>query len=259
MRQASGVEVLRGNFMSSAIVKLAGMTDRQLARFDDQLLILRYYENEHLCVEEISSPELIETLAELIEQLPAPMLDTLMRHNSRGEDIVYERSALTELIESGALSFAFVIAGQGAKAFGMPEMFAPAHHLKHHQLLEASSLLITDGRYSGVTKGACIGHVTPEAFVGGGIGSIEDGDILRFSLHQHRLDIIDPQGLVSGRVEPLKELPSRAELVAQRRARMIERMGQIAASNLMSDVTSAETGCIPVAVDQRATRSLPGD
>ncbi len=258
VRETSGVDVLRGNFMASAIVKLSGMTDRQLARFDDQLLILRYYENEHLCVDEISSPQLLEILADMVGRVPAPVLDTLLRHNSMGAVKIYEQCDLAELIATGALSFVFVIAGQGPRAFGMPEMFAPAHHLKHHRLLEASSLLITDGRYSGVTKGACIGHVTPEAFEGGGIGRLMDGDILRFSLHDHRLDVMDLEALFAGRVEALKELPARDHLVAERRARMVERMGQIAASNLLSDVTSAETGCVPAAVDLRATRALPG-
>lgn len=256
VRKSSGVEVLRGNFMSTAIVKLAGMTDRQLARFEDQLLLVRYYENEHLCVDEISDPHLTDLLGELVSQVPPKVLANLMAHNLKGAAPHYAPENLAELIIKGAIGFAFVVAGQGPKAFGMPEMFAPAQHLKHHQLLEASSLLVTDGRYSGVTKGACIGHVTPEAFTGGGIGQLVDGDILRFSLHENRLDVVAPETLALGRVEALDCLPERA-VVSERRERMLHRMGQIAASNLLSDVTNAETGCVPAAVDLRATRPLP--
>jgi len=257
VRQASGVEVLRGNFMSTAIVKLAGMTDRQLDRFNDQLLFVRYYENEHLCIDEISSPKLLDILGGIVEKQPEDLIRAILKHNSKGEVQEFDRSKIYDLVAAGALSFAFVIAGQGPKAFGMPEMFAPAHHLKHHSILEASSILMTDGRYSGVTKGACVGHVTPEAFGGGGIGSLVDGDILRFNLHDHRLDLVDGDALVKGTLVEYAELPERKDLVAERQAAMIERMKQIAASNLMSDVTSAEKGCVPAAVDLRATKPLP--
>jgi len=257
VRQASGVEVLRGNFMSTAIVKIAGMPDQQISRFKEQLLVVRYYENEHLCIDEISSPELVDLLAQILDKVPEPQLNQLLRYNSKDPSITYHPSYLHDLVTQGALSFAFVIAGQGPKSFGMPEMFAPSQNLKHHQFLEPSSLLITDGRYSGVTKGACIGHVTPEAFEGGAIGRLEDGDILHFSLKENRLDVVDPVALAKGLVAVQAELPERAELVASRQSRMVERRGQIAASNLMSDVTDAETGCVPGAVNQRARRPLP--
>ena len=256
VRQASGVEVLRGNFMSTAIVKIAGMSDRQISRFDDQLLVVRYYENEHLCIDEISSPKLTELLAKTLERVPQEQLNQLLQYNSKNPSLTYDPSRLHDLVTQGALSFAFVIAGQGPKAFGMPEMFAPSQNLKHHQFLEASSLLITDGRYSGVTKGACIGHVTPEAFEGGGIGSLKDGDILHFSLKDNRLNVVDSVELASGKISSLTTLPDRSELIEARRNKMLERMGQIAASNLMSDVTDAENGCVPAAVDLRASKQL---
>ena len=257
VRQASGVEVLRGNFMSTAIVKLAGMTDRQFDRFNDQLLFVRYYENEHLCIDEISSPRLMEILGKVVETVPLPLINAVLTHNSKGEITSFDSSKMHDLVAAGALSFAFVIAGQGPRAFGMPEMFAPAHHLKHHQVLEASSILMTDGRYSGVTKGACVGHVTPEAFAGGGIGSLIDGDILRFNLHDNRLDVVDVEALVKGTLRVYQELPERSDLINDRQHKMQQRLRQIAASNLMSDATSAEKGCVPQAVDLRAENPLP--
>ena len=257
VRQASGVEVLRGNFMSTAIVKLAGMTDRQLDRFNDQLLFVRYYENEHLCIDEISSPRLMEILGKVVETVPQSLINAVLTHNSKGEVNSFDSSRMHDLVATGALSFAFVIAGQGPRAFGMPEMFAPAHHLKHHQVLEASSILMTDGRYSGVTKGACVGHVTPEAFAGGGIGALVDGDILRFNLHDNRLDVVDVEALVKGTLTVYRELPERSALVNERQQKMQQRLRQIAASNLMNDVTSAEKGCVPQAVDLRAENPLP--
>lgn len=257
VRKTSGVEVLRGNFMSTAVVKLAGMSDRQLTHFDDQLFIVRYYEDEQVCIDEMASPGIVGVLEGLVAGLPVNQLEKLLEHNSKGSVRSFEKGTFVELVKNGALSFAFMIAGQGPKAFGMPEMFAPSQNLKHHQLLEASSLLITDGRYSGVTKGACIGHVTPEAFEGGGIGKLVNGDILWLRIGEKSLDVVNPEALESGTAEPFANLPEREQLVAERRERMVDRLGQIAASNLMNDVASAEKGCVPYAVDLRAVQRLP--
>lgn len=256
VRTVSGVETLRGNFMSTAVVKLAGMSDRQLSHFDNHLFITRYYENEQVCLAEMRSPQLMDSLGKLVEDLPEGQLSSLLRYNSKGATTDYSREAFSELLKAGFLSFAFVIAGQGPKAFGMPEMFAPSQSLRHHQLLEGSSLLITDGRYSGVTKGACIGHVTPEAFDGGAIGRLVDGDIMWLRIAEKQLDIVDREALATGRTEPLTELPGRQQVVAERSKKMHDRVLQIAASNLMYDVSSAEKGCVPYPVDVRATTQL---
>ena len=47
--------------------------------------------------------------------------------------------------------------------------------------LGKSVALVTDGRFSGATQGACIGHVTPEAYLGGSIALVEKGDTIRIS------------------------------------------------------------------------------
>lgn len=48
--------------------------------------------------------------------------------------------------------------------------------------LGASVALVTDGRFSGATRGACIGHVTPEAYLGGPLALVEEGDIIRIDI-----------------------------------------------------------------------------
>ena len=256
VRKTSGVEVLRGNFLSTAVVKLAGMSDQQLTHFDNQLFIIRYYEDEHVCIEEMASPGINGVLEELVAKLPTNQLAKILEHNSKGAVCTYESGAFLSLVKTGVLSFAFMIAGQGPKAFGMPEMFAPSQGLRHHQLLEASSVLITDGRYSGVTKGACIGHVTPEAFEGGGIGKLNDGDVMWLRIGEKRIDIVDLVALETGEIRPYAALPARSQLVTERQEKMLDRLWQIAASNLMNDVVSAEKGCVPYAVDQRAIKKM---
>lgn len=256
VRDVSGVEVLRGNFMSTSVVKLAGMSDRQLSHFGDHLFITRFYENERVCLDEMRSPEVLIKLQDVLSGMSKKLLSQLLNYNSKGEVSSYSPDRLSKLLKEGFLSFAFVISGQGPKAFGMPEMFAPSQSLRHHQLLEASSLLITDGRYSGVTKGACIGHVSPEAFDGGGIGQLIDGDIMWLRIADKKLDVVDSAALERGKPEPWDKLPERQELVAERMRTMHGRVLQIAASNLMYDVSSAEKGCVPYPVDVRATKRL---
>ena len=52
-----------------------------------------------------------------------------------------------------------------------------------------STMLITDGRFSGASRGPCIGHVAPEAAVGGPIGLLQDGDIVMFNAETRDLSV----------------------------------------------------------------------
>jgi dihydroxy-acid dehydratase len=49
--------------------------------------------------------------------------------------------------------------------------------------------LLTDGRFSGGTRGPCIGHISPEAASGGAIGAIEDGDIIKIDIPKRTLNV----------------------------------------------------------------------
>jgi dihydroxy-acid dehydratase len=69
---------------------------------------------------------------------------------------------------------------------GMQEMLAPTTAIKGVDLGDKCAL-ITDGRFSGGTAGASIGHVSPEAAVGGPIGLLRDGDIIEIDIHAGRL------------------------------------------------------------------------
>ena len=71
---------------------------------------------------------------------------------------------------------------------GMQEMLAPTSQIMGMGLGE-SVALITDGRFSGGTRGACIGHVSPEAAAGGPIAALKDGDIIKIDLHNRTLDV----------------------------------------------------------------------
>jgi dihydroxy-acid dehydratase len=82
---------------------------------------------------------------------------------------------------------------------GMREMLSLTSLLKGMPIGE-SVALITDGRFSGGTRGLCIGHVSPEAAVGGPIGLIQEGDIIAIDLSARKLDVeVDPVELESRR------------------------------------------------------------
>jgi len=249
IRDISGTDIMRGNFFSSCTLKVAGMSTDSYNRFNGKVFLVRYYENETQCNQELRSSSLEETLSQMPELTPE-LLSALRKFN----DAPADQDILT-MINNGTLAFAFVIAGQGPKAFGMPEMFAPSQYLRHHGVVERTSMMITDGRYSGVTKGACVGHMVPEAFEGGGIGTLVNGDLLWVRLTDKRIDLIDRNAFLRGEVEPLSAAPfeERKELLAARQAKIENRQHQIAACNVLDNVSTAEFGVVPAVVHRRAT------
>ena len=72
----------------------------------------------------------------------------------------------------------------------MPEMLAPTSALAGFAY--KSVALVTDGRFSGGTRGPCIGHIAPEAAAGGPIGLVRDGDGIAIDLFAKTLDILVP-------------------------------------------------------------------
>jgi dihydroxy-acid dehydratase len=112
---------------------------------------------------------------------------------------------------------------------GMQEMLAPTTAIKGIGLDDRCAL-ITDGRFSGGTAGACVGHVSPEAAVGGPIGLLQDGDVI---------DIDIPNGVLSVRLTD--------DELARRRAAWTPRPLKIKSSYLAryaKMATSADTGAI---------------
>lgn len=75
---------------------------------------------------------------------------------------------------------------------GMREMLNPTSAIMGMGL-GSSVALITDGRFSGATRGACIGHVSPEAASGGAIGIVKDGDMISIDIPAGKLELLIPQ------------------------------------------------------------------
>lgn len=79
---------------------------------------------------------------------------------------------------------------EGPKGSGMPEMFYTTEAIASDPELSKSIALITDGRFSGASKGPAIGHVSPEAASGGPIALIEEGDLIELDIPRRILRII---------------------------------------------------------------------
>ena len=101
---------------------------------------------------------------------------------------------------------------EGPRGSGMPEMFYTGEAICADPKLAASVALITDGRFSGASRGPVIGHVSPEAAAGGPIALVEDGDLVRIDIPGRRLDLVGIQGQE-------KSPQEMAQILAQRKAR----------------------------------------
>ena len=97
----------------------------------------------------------------------------------------------TEAIKTGKINpgDVIVIRYEGPKGGpGMREMLNPTSAIAGMGL-GSSVALITDGRFSGASRGASIGHVSPEAAVGGPIALVEEGDIIKINIPENRLEL----------------------------------------------------------------------
>ena len=83
---------------------------------------------------------------------------------------------------------------EGPKGSGMPEMFYTTEAISSDPELGKTIALITDGRFSGASKGPAIGHVSPEAADGGPIALVEEDDLIRIDIPERVLEIIGVKG-----------------------------------------------------------------
>ncbi|MEA4888877.1 MAG: dihydroxy-acid dehydratase [Clostridiaceae bacterium] len=92
---------------------------------------------------------------------------------------------------------------------GMREMLTPTSALAGMGL-DRQVALLTDGRFSGATRGAAIGHICPEAAVGGLIAKVCDGDRIRIDIPAHRVDLLVSDDILSARrpAEYASQIPS---------------------------------------------------
>ncbi len=100
-------------------------------------------------------------------------------------------AVLSRKIQPGDAVF---IRYEGPKGSGMPEMFYTTEAISSDPALGRSIALITDGRFSGASKGPAIGHISPEAADGGPIALVEEEDLIRIDIPGRKLEIIGVKG-----------------------------------------------------------------
>lgn len=88
-----------------------------------------------------------------------------------------------------------VIRYEGPRGNGMPEMLMTTEAIVCDKRLNGTVSLVTDGRFSGGTRGAAIGHVSPEAAAGGPLAWVETGDIIEYNIPERSLNVIGINGV----------------------------------------------------------------
>jgi len=117
-------------------------------------------------------------------------VDPSMMVHSGPAKVFYTEKELLDAIEARGIAEGDVIVlpFQGpAGAPGMPEMLTPTDAIMGAGYKRVA--LITDGRFSGGTSGPCVGHVEMEAYNGGAIGAIKNGDIVEIDIPKRRLNV----------------------------------------------------------------------
>jgi dihydroxy-acid dehydratase len=104
--------------------------------------------------------------------------------------VFYEENQVLDAIENGYIKEGDVLVMPylgAAGAPGMPEMLSPTSAVMGAGFKRVA--LITDGRFSGGTRGPCIGHVTPEAYLGGPLAAVQSGDIIDIDIPARKLNV----------------------------------------------------------------------
>jgi dihydroxy-acid dehydratase len=154
-------------------------------------------------------------------------------HKFKGPAVIFEseedasKGILAGKVKSGDV---VVIRYEGPRGGpGMQEMLAPTSQIMGRGLGE-SVCLITDGRFSGATRGACIGHVSPEAAAGGPIALVEEGDEIEIDINARKLQLNVPDDVIAQRKAAWRRHPAKIDY------------GYLA--RYASMVTSADTGAV---------------
>jgi dihydroxy-acid dehydratase len=134
---------------------------------------------------------------------------------------------LSGLVQKGSV---VIIRYEGPRGGpGMQEMLAPTANIVGMGL-GRDVALVTDGRFSGATRGICIGHVSPEAASGGAIAALKDGDRITIDLKNNRLEVDLDDSEIAARIEALPPFKVRVKSSYLRRYAAL--------------VTSANTGAV---------------
>jgi xylonate dehydratase len=131
--------------------------------------------------------------------------DGIYRKTGPARVFTRERDAIAWIKGQGAHPIrpgdVLVLIGRGPAGAGMEEIYQITSALKHLSFGKHVAVL-TDARFSGVSTGACVGHIGPEALAGGPVGKVRDGDLIRIVVDRIRLegtlDLVGSDGVDHG-------------------------------------------------------------
>lgn len=159
------------------------------------------------------------------------VLPEMMQHKGPAKVFNSEEDCINALLDGKIVAGdVMVIAYEGPKGGpGMREMLSPTSVLSGMGLGD-SVALITDGRFSGVTRGACVGHISPEAAEGGPIALVQDGDKIEIDIPNNKITLLVDENTLNERKKNTNIFLKEVKSPCLRRYRSL--------------VTSASTGAI---------------
>jgi dihydroxy-acid dehydratase len=136
----------------------------------------------------------------------AAVAEEMLEHSGPARIYHSEEDAVQAIMEGKILKGdVLVIRYEGPRGGpGMREMLSPTSALAGMGM-DKDVALITDGRFSGATRGACIGHISPEAAARGPIGAIREGDIIEIDIPKKRVDVQLSNEEIANRIDQMPE------------------------------------------------------
>lgn len=213
---AGGVPAIMEEIKDFLHLDVRTVTGHSLYENLERLRLSGFYEGcrKHLPLLGVKASDIIKPLDEPIRKEGAI---AILKGNLAPEGAVVKHSAISSKLmqttltarvfncEEDALAAvlqkeikpgdAVFIRYEGPKGSGMPEMFYTTEAIASDPELIETVALITDGRFSGATRGPAIGHVSPEACEGGPIALVADGDLIRIDIPARKIEIIGSEGV----------------------------------------------------------------
>lgn len=124
--------------------------------------------------------------------VPKEMFKAVLRARPFDSEEEAIKAVLSKNIKAGD---AVIIRYEGPRGSGMPEMFYTTEAIASDPELAKSIALLTDGRFSGASKGPAIGHISPEAQDGGPIALIEENDLIEIDINERKINMIGINGV----------------------------------------------------------------
>ena len=146
----------------------------------------------------------------------------MMQHTGPAKVFESEEDAMTAIMDRKIVSGDVVVVRyEGPKGGpGMREMLSPTSAIAGMGLID-SVALVTDGRFSGGTRGPCIGHASPEAAIGGAIALVRDGDTIEIDITNRVLNLLVDSDELDARKKTWKPPESKVSGVLARYQRMV--------------------------------------